>query len=51
MNAISGYSNADRARGDSNTLDWYQYTGLSLTYVISRFSDSDAQYNWMRKRR
>lgn len=46
-----GFSNAGRARGDMNTRDWYQYTGLSVTYIISRFSDCDEQYNWMRKRR
>ncbi len=45
------YRNADRARGDANTRDWYQYTGLAITYIISRFSDCDEQYNWMRKRR
>ncbi|HQW04678.1 MAG: hypothetical protein IPH05_02690 [Flavobacteriales bacterium] len=45
------YPNEARARGDVNTLDWYQYTGLSVTYIISRFSDCDEQYNWMRKRR
>jgi hypothetical protein len=48
---LPDYPNADRARGDPNTRDWYQYTGLSLTYVISRFSDCDEQYNWMRKKR
>ena len=51
LNELPGYTNADRARGDRNTRDWYHYTGLSITYVISRFSDCDAQYNWMRKRR
>ena len=45
------YPNEERARGDQNTRDWYQYTGLSVTYIISRFSDCDEQYNWMRKRR
>lgn len=48
---IPGFSNTGRARGDSNTTDWYQYTGVSLTYIISRFSDCDAQYDWMRKKR
>jgi hypothetical protein len=51
LNEIPGYTNADRARGDRNTRDWYHYTGLSITYVISRFSDCDAQYNWMKRRR
>lgn len=45
------YPNAGRARGDADTRDWYQYTGLSITYIISRFSDCDEQYNWMRKRK
>jgi hypothetical protein len=45
------YTNTGRARGDTNTRDWYQYTGLSITYVISRFSDCEEQYNWMRKKR
>ena len=35
------YPNEGRARGDPNTLDWYQYTGLSITYIISRFSDCE----------
>lgn len=48
---VLGYSNAGRARGNSNTRDWYQYTGLTLTYIISRFSDCDEQYNWMRRKR
>lgn len=46
-----GFSNADRARGDVNTRDWYSYSGLSITYIISRFSDCEEQYNWMRRKR
>jgi hypothetical protein len=49
--AAVGFNNTGQARGDVNTRDWYQYTGLSITYIISRFSDCDEQYNWMRKRR
>lgn len=49
--AVTGFNNTGQARGDMNTRDWYQYTGLSITYIISRFSDCDEQYNWMRKRR
>lgn len=45
------YPNEGRSRGDSDTRDWYQYTGLSITYVLSKFSDCEEQYNWMRKRR
>jgi hypothetical protein len=51
LNAIPGFSNADRARGDPNTRDWYSYSGISFTYVISRFSDCEEQYNWMRRKR
>lgn len=47
----TAYTNTGRTRGDADTRDWYQYTGLSITYVISRFSDCEEQYNWMRKRR
>jgi hypothetical protein len=49
--AIPGFSNAQRARGDSNTRDWYSYSGLTITYIISRFSDCDEQYNWMKRKR
>lgn len=51
LNELPGFSNADRARGDRNTRDWYYYTGLSLTYVLSRFTDCEAQYNWTRRKR
>ncbi len=51
LNDLPGFSNTGRARGNSNTRDWYQYTGLTLTYIISRFSDCDEQYNWMRQNR
>jgi hypothetical protein len=51
LNTIPGFSNADRARGNRNTRDWYNYTGISFTYIISRFSDCDEQYNWMRRKR
>jgi hypothetical protein len=49
--AIPGFSNTQRARGDSNTRDWYSYSGLTITYIISRFSDCDEQYNWMKRKR
>ncbi len=48
---LEEYPNEARARGDQNTRDWYQYTGLAVTYIITKFSDCDEQYNWMRKRR
>ena len=51
LGQLEEYPNEFRARGNANTRDWYQYTGLSVTYIISRFSDCDEQYNWMRKRR
>lgn len=48
---IPGHSNTGRARGDANTRDWYVYSGLSITYIISRFSDCEEQYNWMKRKR
>lgn len=51
LNTIPGHTNADRARGDRNTRDWYSYSGISFTYILSRFSDCDAQYDWMRNKR
>jgi hypothetical protein len=48
---VPGWSNSGRARGNASTRDWYQYTGLTITYVITRFNDCDEQYNWMRKKR
>ncbi len=44
-------TNDNRARGDSNLRDWYVYSGLGITYIISRFSDCEEQYNWMKRRR
>ncbi len=43
-------TNAGRARGDSNTRDWYVYSGLSITYIMSKFSDCEEQYNWMKRK-
>lgn len=51
LNDLPGFSNTDRARGNRNTRDWYNYTGISLTYIFSRFSDCDEQYNWMKRKR
>lgn len=48
--SIPDHSNTGRARGDSNTRDWYVYSGLSITYIISRFSDCEEQYNWMKRK-
>lgn len=44
-------TNEGRSRGDSNLLDWYVYSGIGITYIISRFSDCEEQYNWMKRRR
>jgi hypothetical protein len=48
---VPGYNSADRARGDTGTRDWYVYSGLTITYIISRFSDCDEQYDWMKRKR
>jgi hypothetical protein len=48
--ALPGHSNTGRMRGDANTRDWYVYSGLSITYIISRFSDCEEQYNWMKRK-
>ncbi len=37
--------NTGRARGDSNTKDWYQYTGLSLSMLLTRFTECDAMWS------
>lgn len=44
-------TNTGRARGDSNTRDWYVYSGLGITYIITRFTDCEEQYNWMKRKR
>ena len=49
--AIPGYENTGRARGDANTRDWYVYSGLTITYILSKFSDCEEQYNWMKRKR
>lgn len=51
LTGVPGYDAAGRARGDSNTRDWYVYSGLTITYIITRFSDCDEQYNWMKRKR
>jgi hypothetical protein len=42
----SGF-NTGRARGDSQTRDWYQYTGLTLTFLLTRFTECDELYQNM----
>ena len=51
LGTLPGFSNADRARGNSQTRDWYNYSGITITYVISRFSDCEEQYDWMKRKR
>jgi hypothetical protein len=43
---VSGY-NTGRARGDSQTHDWYQYTGITLSLLLTRFTECEAM--WSRK--
>lgn len=44
--------NTGRARGDSQTRDWYQYTGVSLTVLLGpRFTECDELYQSMKQRR
>ncbi len=45
----SGF-NTDRARGDAETRDWYNYTGITITWIISRFTDCDQQMKFPRQR-
>jgi hypothetical protein len=41
--------NTGRARGDSQTRDWYQYSGISISLLLTRFTECDAL--WDKKRR
>jgi hypothetical protein len=41
--------NTGRARGDSQTHDWYNYTGITLSYLLTRFTECDAI--WDKRRR
>lgn len=44
--------NTGRARGDSYTRDWYQYTGISITVLLGpKFTECDELYRSMRERR
>lgn len=42
--------NSGRSRGDSNTRDWYQYTGVSLSLLLTRFTECDAIWDRMRNK-
>ena len=44
----TGY-NTGRARGDSQTRDWYQYTGLTVSLLLTRFTECDAIWNKMKR--
>lgn len=44
----SGY-NTGRARGDSETRDWYQYTGLTISLLLTRFTECDAIWDKMKR--
>ncbi|MCB9171184.1 MAG: hypothetical protein H6597_00940 [Flavobacteriales bacterium] len=37
-------TNVGRARGDTKTSDWYNYTGLSITLLLSKFTECDELY-------
>ncbi|MBS1583492.1 MAG: hypothetical protein JST66_14925 [Bacteroidetes bacterium] len=41
--------NTGRARGDAQTRDWYQYTGLSITFLLTRFTECDAIWDRMKR--
>lgn len=45
----TGY-NTGRARGDGKTVDWYQYTGLSLSWRLTSFTECDAIWDRMRNK-
>ena len=40
--------NTGRARGDIQTNDWYQYTGLTLSFRLNQFTECDAIWDRMR---
>ncbi len=42
--------NSGRARGDGYTRDWYQYTGVSLSWLLSRFTECDAIWDKMKNK-
>jgi Domain of unknown function (DUF6089) len=42
--------NTGRARGDGYTRDWYQYTGISLSMLLSRFTECDAIWDRMKNK-
>lgn len=40
--------NTGRARGDGQTRDWYQYTGLTISLLLTRFTECDAIWDKMK---
>lgn len=42
--------NTGRSRGDGKTVDWYQYTGISLNWRLTRFTECDAIWDRMRNK-
>lgn len=42
--------NTGRSRGDSYTQDWYQYTGLTLSVLLTKFTECDAIWDKMRNK-
>lgn len=43
-------TNTGRARGDSQTNDWYQYTGITVTWLLTRFTECDAIWDRMKNK-
>lgn len=41
--------NTNHARGDSQTHDWYQYSGLTVSLLLTRFTECDALLNKKRR--
>ena len=44
----TGY-NGGRARGDSQTRDWYQYSGITVSLLLTRFTECDAIWDKMKR--
>lgn len=52
VDRTNGDPNAGRARGDTKTSDWYQYTGISLTILLGgAFTECEELYKSMQQRR
>ncbi|MBK6893253.1 MAG: hypothetical protein IPO60_16930 [Flavobacteriales bacterium] len=44
----TGY-NVGRSRGDSQTRDWYQYSGITVSLLLTRFTECDAIWDKMKR--